>query len=1323
MKTSQNIYMTFLLLLWALTLNAQQSSTTFAPGYWTFGINGGWAYQSSDVKARYNGFGLGATLGKNLYYRPGAPLAFDLRGRFLYTQQYGLDGIRSFDIEKNTAINGSKFLNYLNYPANLQEPRGFVFANHQTTTAELALEGLFTFNQLRERSGVHLGLYGGIGLDWYRAETDQANAFGLEYFEDYAGINENKSISAIRSDLRTILDGEYETIADGNTDDGSIKFMPSLGFELGYQLTPNFLLYGGHRLTFSGTDALDGQRFEDPNNDLYHYTNFGLRWTIQPKADKALSPVIDILSPLGSPYNTRSPNGLVIANIRHINSAADVDCIINGRSVGFSFDKERFSLDTPLKPGSNEVTIIARNAVGQDRKSIIIFYKEEVIPTPEEIKRPSVRFNNPYTSSARTEDDNFDIRATIENVVDRKDVIFRVNGVERNFNFANGELRSNIPLREGANDVSIQARNSAGSDAAEVTIVREVRMPLPTVDITEPTGSRVESAYDNIRLSAQVRHVENKSDIRFIVNGRDSWDFEYDSYKGYLIATIDLESGANTIVITANNSAGTARDEVTIVYREPIVVKNPPQITFVQPNRASSSTTQPTAAIEAVVKNVSSKNNIVLSENGSRRYDFTFDTKTGRLFTNVNLLLGNNEIAIRATNQDGEAAQSVSIRRIKEEVRIPRPPIVKITTPANNSEIQAATTEVRAQIEQVSNKGDIALVINGRNSADFSYNAASGQLTARVTLLEGNNTIQIRATNQDGTDDALVNVRYRKVLIPVVQILDPPNNSESSIASTSLRARLDHVLDKNQIRLIVNGKGIPNFTFDPTKSEVKANVALIEGNNTIRVEAKNEAGEASDLVNVLYRKATPPEVSINAPTNNSTSEVANISLRATVRNIKNRSEVTVRLNGSLISDFSLNLASGDLSANINLKEGDNTLTVRASTVDGSAEASVKVRYQPLQKPIVKITDPTDSPFAILQNNYAVKATVQHVESKTQLNIRVNGTSTTLYNFDPKTGDLTVRAINLKEGDNSVSIRATNNGGSAEASVVLRYSLPKPPSVSITEPQNGSVTEQSQVTVNATITNVSSKKSIVFKVNGIAATNFEISGEAFTGTALLKSGENVISVSAQNQDGSAEATTKVTFKPKVVMLLKPEVQFTAPLKSGVIVKEKTFTVKANLINVAAMAEITLWVNDKEWDDFDFDPKNRQLSAAIELQSGENIVKIKAQNKGGSDEEERTILYQTENKNLPAITIVSVSQPTVNPLNPQVGRSTVIAKVTNIKGKENVKIFVNDQELNDFSYDISSNMIQTVVTLKRGKNKILLRASNSEGTAEESREVEF
>ena len=52
-------------------------------GYLTFGLNGGFSYQSSDVANNWNGWGLGATLSKNLLHGQGNWLDFDARGRFL----------------------------------------------------------------------------------------------------------------------------------------------------------------------------------------------------------------------------------------------------------------------------------------------------------------------------------------------------------------------------------------------------------------------------------------------------------------------------------------------------------------------------------------------------------------------------------------------------------------------------------------------------------------------------------------------------------------------------------------------------------------------------------------------------------------------------------------------------------------------------------------------------------------------------------------------------------------------------------------------------------------------------------------------------------------------------------------------------------------------------------------------------------------------------------------------------------------------------------------------------------------------------------------
>ena len=107
-------------------------------GWWTLGINGGWAYQSSDVPTTYQGYGFGMTLAKNLYYQPGSPISFDARGRWLYSQSIGLDTKRATGLENNDALNGSREAGEgLDYTDPLgpnyipSEGTGYVFQNNK----------------------------------------------------------------------------------------------------------------------------------------------------------------------------------------------------------------------------------------------------------------------------------------------------------------------------------------------------------------------------------------------------------------------------------------------------------------------------------------------------------------------------------------------------------------------------------------------------------------------------------------------------------------------------------------------------------------------------------------------------------------------------------------------------------------------------------------------------------------------------------------------------------------------------------------------------------------------------------------------------------------------------------------------------------------------------------------------------------------------------------------------------------------------------------------------------------------------------------------
>jgi hypothetical protein len=84
-------------------------------------------------------------LGKNVFYRPGGLLSFDIRGRMLFTRAYGSDWRPTYDIAQNDAVNG----NYhpgINYLIDKSSPfdSSFIFANHRTGMGEIDAEGVIT---------------------------------------------------------------------------------------------------------------------------------------------------------------------------------------------------------------------------------------------------------------------------------------------------------------------------------------------------------------------------------------------------------------------------------------------------------------------------------------------------------------------------------------------------------------------------------------------------------------------------------------------------------------------------------------------------------------------------------------------------------------------------------------------------------------------------------------------------------------------------------------------------------------------------------------------------------------------------------------------------------------------------------------------------------------------------------------------------------------------------------------------------------------------------------------------------------------------------
>lgn len=1392
------------------TSSAQQSITQQA-GYYTFGLNAGLSYQSSDVKALPEGFGLGLTLAKNLYYKPGAPLSFDIRGRLLYAQQLGLDNQRSFDITNNSVLNGSQSLNYIEYPSNLGESQGFVFQNHKTDVFELGLEGVLTLNQLREKTGVVASLYGGLGFDWYRTQIDQLDASNNQYFTQYAGLDQQKSGAAIRTELKeVILDGNYESLADGfDNDGGKIGLMPSLGLELGYELTPTFSIHAGHRVTFSGNDIMDGHQWADPNNDLYHYTNFALRWKIRPRESTLVAPVIEIITPNTFPFTSPVINGLVRARIRHVQNAADVQCTINGREQSFTFNRGSFSKPFRLQNGSNEIIITATNSVGTDQEKIVIYYEEPTTPDPV-VKAPDVLFTQPRSNNTQTTDPAYQVQASVTEIQSKDQISFTVNGQRQNFQFnpSSGRLQANINLRDGANEVRIEATNSAGRDSETATI-RLARGNSPIVDITRPGTSPFTTDRAQFSLEASIQNLKQRSGITLLVNGRRITSYNFDTNTGRLSANFNLQEGSNRVQVRAENEWGQDQEEVNIIYEAPREVLLP-QVRITSPN-ANFRTSNRTIRLRANTQNVQRRSDIRIQLNNRSINDFRFSN--GTITADLPLQLGFNQVSISVQNLDGQDEDAINIERF-EDIVVAQPPRVNIEQPNQNSSSNQANIQLVASVLNVQRKTEIQVLVNGRSTNNFNFNVARQQVTANIPLIPGNNGIEVMASTTSGSDRDRVNITYRQNTPPSVSIAEPYDGATVSNNRINLRANTQNVTQRNQIRLSVNGRTVSDFNFNSSRREVTANINLQEGNNNIEIQVANDGGQAQDRVNVRYQRTTPITVRIDRPSNNSTTETQSVSFSATTAKVSNRSEIRLTLNGQTINNFNFNLLRGTVSSTLNLREGNNNIRIQVQNSDGSAQDEVNVRLIKANPASVRITAPTNNsqtgtntvrlrattqfierqedvrlflngksinnfsfsrsrqevtadlsltpgfntinvqvqnstgsdqdevrveykqkapPTVTLvspQNNsnpaterITVKARTENVSNRSDITLSLNGTRINNFGFQGGRQEITAQVI-LKTGANNIRVEVKNQDGQASDQVTVTYQPPKPPEVSISSPQAGTTVNENQVQLVATTQAVNDKSEISLLLNGSPVNAFDWNGSRLTANIpSLRTGNNTIVVKVSNRNGSDEAQVAVNYTP-IVKTRPPSVNFIAPLEEEITHQENVYTVKARVLNVTSKDQIRVNVNRSSSSNFDFDPRTGTVTFDIKLQNAKSTVAIFLTTAGGTANARRVINYvpKQPNGDKPFVRIESISQPTINPLNPGAAKSTIIATIKNVTA-EQISLTVNSRTVTNFNYNPTTGFFQCTFTLDKGDNRIVVSASSEAGRDEGVRNIKF
>jgi len=298
---------------------------------WQLGVTGGLFMVDGDCPA-LPGWNVGVGIRKSLGY------VLSLRGSISYGQNKGLDYRKNPNLSNHPSL--AVYRNASPSFPNASGP-GFYVHNYKNTTIAPSLDLLVSFNNIMFHSKENkLNIYGVVGYSpvFYKTQLDLFSGANGRY--GYAALGAgffNRSRQDIRSDMKNLFDGEYETDALLNDRSqnlnksglGKYNFRHSFNTGLGmeYRLSKKVSLSFETKYVWTHDDYMDGWIFAGgdvdsrgdisqakltPDKDNLIFTNIGIHFNLGNPATKTaplwwLNPLDHAYSELNNPVHMKIP--------------------------------------------------------------------------------------------------------------------------------------------------------------------------------------------------------------------------------------------------------------------------------------------------------------------------------------------------------------------------------------------------------------------------------------------------------------------------------------------------------------------------------------------------------------------------------------------------------------------------------------------------------------------------------------------------------------------------------------------------------------------------------------------------------------------------------------------------------------------------------------------------------------------------------------------------------------------------------------------------------------------------------------------------------
>ena len=637
-------------------------------------------------------------------------------------------------------------------------------------------------------------------------------------------------------------------------------------------------------------------------------------------------PVIILNNPSSLNSTSTNANYSFVAQVANAN-AQGITLTQNGIPVaGATFVNGQVRASLFLNGGPNILVISASNECGSASETIVINY-DNCIP-------PSISLIAPSSPNSTVTNSSFEYIAQVSNV-SAQGITLTQNGQQiGNFTLVNGQLRANLVLVPGANAITVNAVNTCGTVSETITINYNNCIP-PTINVVAPAGNNLTVTNGNLGFLSQVGNV-TAGGITLTINGQAVSGTTF--VNGQLRGNLTLNAGTNVIVLTATNACGTVSETITINYNNCI----PPTLAIVAPSGNNTTVTAANFSLLAQASNVTAQQ-ITVTFNGQTVSGTNLSND--QLSANVTLNEGVNMFVVTATNACGTASETFNVTYTSCV-----PPTLSLVSPSStNLTVTNANLAVLAQLTNVT-APQITMTQNGQPVSGATY--ANGQLRGNLTLIGGANVIVITATNACGTVSETITINYNNCVPPTISITAPSsNNSSVTNGNLALLAQVGNVTAQG-ITVTVNGQPASGITY--LNGQLRGNLSLNGGLNTIVVTATNECGSVTETINITYNNCSPPAITGIAPVaNNANVSSPSLTLSVQVANMSGSQGIVLTQNGSPISNF--NFASGTVQAAVTLIQGANLFTITLTNACGTITESLTVNYKPEDQAEQKIT--------------------------------------------------------------------------------------------------------------------------------------------------------------------------------------------------------------------------------------------------------------------------------------------------------------------------------------------------------------------------------